>query len=108
MFYSMRPDGQFDDFSLHGACPVITGEPPLDFGPVLVFVCFFVEFGHAISLFFCFFVFFPPCFLRDLVFGDIVALKFFFVEIFVFVLFSVFLCYQRCWCFGYVLILIPW
>lgn len=26
MFYSLRPDGQFDDFSLHGACPVITGE----------------------------------------------------------------------------------
>lgn len=26
MFYSMRPDGQFDDFSLHGACPVITGQ----------------------------------------------------------------------------------
>eukprot|EP00903_Cladosiphon_okamuranus_P005392 g5381.t1 len=26
MFYSLRPDGQFDDFSLHGACPVITGQ----------------------------------------------------------------------------------
>ncbi|CAM9616117.1 unnamed protein product, partial [Hapterophycus canaliculatus] len=26
MFYSLRPDGQFDDFSLHGACPVISGE----------------------------------------------------------------------------------
>lgn len=26
MFYSLRPDGQFDDFSLHGACPVIAGE----------------------------------------------------------------------------------
>lgn len=25
MFYSLRPDGQFDDFSLHGACPVIAG-----------------------------------------------------------------------------------
>ncbi|CAM9684486.1 unnamed protein product, partial [Sphacelaria rigidula] len=25
MFYSLRPDGQFDDFSLHGACPVISG-----------------------------------------------------------------------------------
>ncbi|CAM9684953.1 unnamed protein product [Discosporangium mesarthrocarpum] len=25
MFYSMRPDGQFDDFSLHGACPVTSG-----------------------------------------------------------------------------------
>lgn len=31
MFYSMRPDGQFDDFSLHGACPVITGEDPRGF-----------------------------------------------------------------------------
>ncbi|CAM9163624.1 unnamed protein product [Scytosiphon promiscuus] len=26
MFYSLRPDGQFDDFSLHGACPVIAGQ----------------------------------------------------------------------------------
>ncbi|CAM9884149.1 unnamed protein product, partial [Ectocarpus sp. 12 AP-2014] len=26
MFYSLKPDGQFDDFSLHGACPVITGQ----------------------------------------------------------------------------------
>jgi len=25
MFYSMSPDGQFDDYSLHGACPVIKG-----------------------------------------------------------------------------------
>jgi hypothetical protein len=25
MFYSMTPDGQFDDFSLHGACPVKKG-----------------------------------------------------------------------------------
>lgn len=36
MFYSMRPDGQFDDFSLHGACPVITGEGRDGFGVCLV------------------------------------------------------------------------
>lgn len=32
MFYSLRPDGQFDDFSLHGACPVITGKRQRDRG----------------------------------------------------------------------------
>ena len=25
MFYSLRADGQYDDLSLHGACPVIAG-----------------------------------------------------------------------------------
>lgn len=25
MFYSLTPDGQLDDFSLHGACPVVAG-----------------------------------------------------------------------------------
>jgi prolyl 4-hydroxylase len=25
IFYSMRPDGQTDGYSLHGACPVLNG-----------------------------------------------------------------------------------
>lgn len=39
MFYSLKPDGQFDDFSLHGACPVITGEMDKDTGTYLLTSC---------------------------------------------------------------------
>lgn len=76
MFYSMRPDGQFDDFSLHGACPVITGEAPRGVGSVFG-VCFSV--GVSQVAFLCLFF---VTFLRLGVLGDIdYCLSYFFVSV---------------------------